>query len=206
MTTKKANEQVKDPKADIVKLRQMTGAGMMDCKNALTEAAGDFRKAQEIIRKRGLDIAKKKSTREAKEGQIISYIHAGGKLGVLVEINCESDFVARNEIFQEFARDIAMQVAAAHPLFISPEHIPEDELAREKSQYDSEVKNKPDDVKEKIIQGKLKKRFEDICLLNQKFIKDDSRIIQDLLTETIAKIGENIVIRRFVRFELGGSE
>lgn len=195
----------KDSKTDLIKLRQLTGAGMMDCKQALEEAGGDLKVAQDILRKRGLDIAKKKSAREAKEGQIISYIHSGGKLGVLVEINCESDFVARNEIFQLFARDIAMQVAASHPLYVSSENIPSEELEKEKSQFEEEVKGKPANVREKVIEGKLAKRFEDICLLNQKYIKDDSRSVLDYLNETIAKLGENIVIRRFIRFEVGGS-
>lgn len=195
-----------DQKETLVKLRELTGAGMLDCSKALTEAAGDLKTAQEIIRKKGLDIAKKKATREAKEGQIITYIHAGGKLGVLVEINCESDFVARNETFQTFSRDIAMQIAAGHPLYVSPENIPTDDLNREKSLFLEEVKNKPQNVQEKILEGKMAKRFEDICLLNQKFIKDDSKTVQEYLSETIAKIGENIVIRRFARFEVGGSQ
>lgn len=196
----------KDDKADLLKLRQLTGAGMMDCKRALDEARGDLKEAQGILRKRGLDIAKKKSSREAKEGQILSYIHGGGKLGVLVEINCESDFVAKNEVFQAFARDIGMQIAASHPLYVSMEHIPAADLEREKAHFRDEVKGKPPEVQEKILEGKLVKRFEEICLLNQKFIKDDSRTVQDYLSETIAKIGENIVIRRFVRFEVGGSD
>lgn len=200
------SNHLKESKAELVKLREMTGAGMMDCKKALEESGGDLKKAQEIIRKRGLDIAKKKSSREVKEGQIASYIHAGGKLGVVVEINCETDFVARNEVFQTFSRDIAMQIAAAHPLYVCAEEIPAADLEKEKSIFEDEVKNKPDAVREKIIQGKLSKRFEDICLLNQKFIKDDTRTVQDYLNETIAKLGENIVIRRFKRFEVGGSE
>ncbi|MBI3307234.1 MAG: elongation factor Ts [Candidatus Omnitrophica bacterium] len=199
------NTPTQDSKADLLKLRELTGAGMMDCKQALSEAQGDLKKAQELIRKKGLDIAKKKSTREAREGQIISYIHSGGKLGVLLEINCESDFVAKNETFQLFAKDIAMQIAAAYPLYVSSENIPAADMEREKSNFCDEVKGKPENVQEKIIQGKLSKRYEDICLLNQKFIKDDSRTVQDYLNETIAKIGENIVIRRFVRYEVGGS-
>ena len=194
-----------DPKTTLVKLRELTGAGMMDCKKALDEAKGDMKTAQEIIRRKGLDIAKKKSTREAKQGQVISYIHGAGKLGVLVEINCETDFVAKNETFQTFARDIAMQIAAAHPLYVKPEDMPAADLEREKANYAAEVQGKPAEVKEKILQGKLAKRFEEICLLNQKFIKDDSRTVQDYLNESIAKIGENIVIRRFVRYELGGN-
>ncbi|MCM8775554.1 MAG: elongation factor Ts [Candidatus Omnitrophica bacterium] len=192
-------------KSDLIKLREMTSAGMTDCKQALVEAKGDLKQAQEILRRKGLDIAKKKSLREAKEGQIVSYIHTGAKLGVLIEINCETDFVAKNSLFQTFARDIAMQVAAAHPLYVKAEDIPAADLERERANFLEEVKGKPKDVQEKIVQGKLAKRFEDICLLNQRFIKDDSRTVQDYLTETIAKVGENIVIRRFVRFEVGGS-
>ena len=201
MTTK----AVKFSSADLTKLRELTGAGMMDCKNALVEAGGDLKGAQDVIRKKGLDIAKKKSTREAREGQIISYIHAGGKLGVLLEVNCETDFVAKNETFQSFTRDIAMQIAAAHPLYVSPENIPAADLEKEKAIFLEQVKDKPEQVRNKIIEGKLMKRYEDICLLNQKFVKDDSRTVQDILTEFIAKIGENIIIRRFVRFEVGGN-
>ncbi len=194
----------KNDKEVLLKLRELTGAGMMECKAALVEAKGDLKTAQDIIRRKGLDIAKKKSTRETKEGQIISYIHSGGKLGVLVEINCESDFVAKNEQFQEFARNIAMQIAAAFPLYVTAEDIPAADLAREKGNFEEELKNKPEAVREKILQGKLAKRFEDVCLLNQKYIKDDSKTVQDYLNENIARIGENIVIRRFVRFEVGG--
>ena len=203
MTTMTVNQQ--NFKADLVKLRELTGAGMGDCSSALKEAHGDIKAAQDIIRKKGLDIARKKSTREAKEGVMASYIHAGSKLGVLVEINCESDFVARNEIFQTFARDIAMQVAAAHPLYVRAEDMPADVLEKEKSMFADEVKGKPDAIREKILAGKLSKRFEEICLLNQKFIKDDSRTVQDYVSETIGKLGENIVIRRFVRLEVGGA-
>ena len=201
MTTK----EVKFSSADLTKLRELTGAGMMDCKNALVEAGGDLKGAQDVIRKKGLDIAKKKSTREAREGQIVSYIHAGGKLGVLLEINCETDFVAKNETFQSFTRDIAMQIAAAHPLYVRPEDISAADLEKETAVFFEQVKDKPEQVRNKIIEGKLMKRYEDICLLNQKFIKDDSRTVQDLLNEFIAKIGENIIIRRFVRFEVGGN-
>ena len=192
-------------KEDIVKLREMTGAGMMDVKKALVEANGNFEAAKDIIRKKGLDSAKKKSSREVREGQVISYIHAGGKLGVLVEINCETDFVAKNEKFQEFARNVAMQIAAAFPIYVSPEQIPTDVIEREKAVFFDSVKDKPEAVREKILEGKLSKRYEDICLLNQKFIKNDSQTIQDYLSEIIATIGENIVIRRFVRFEVGGA-
>lgn len=195
---------VNDAKANLVKLRELTGAGMLDCSQALKEAGGDLKQAQEVIRRKGLDIAKKKSTREAKEGVIFSYIH-GNKLGVMLEINCESDFVARNEHFQELCKNMGMQIAAAFPLYVSQEDIPAEKLEKEKSNFAEEVKGKPEAVKEKILQGKLAKRFEDICLLDQKYIKDDSKTVRDYLNETIARTGENIVIRRFVRYELGGS-
>ncbi|HNX69012.1 MAG TPA: translation elongation factor Ts [Candidatus Omnitrophota bacterium] len=201
MTTK----EVKINSADLTKLRELTGAGMMDCKAALVEAGGDVKAAQDVIRKRGLDIAKKKSTREARQGQIFSYIHAGGKLGVIVEINCESDFVAKNETFQAFARDISMQIAAGHPLYVNSDAIPAADLAKEKEIFLDQVKGKPEAVQAKILEGKLAKRYEEICLLNQKFIKDDTKTVNDILTEIIAKIGENIIIRRFVRFEVGGN-
>ncbi len=190
---------------DITKLRELTGAGMMDCKNALVETSGDIQKAQDIIRKKGLDIAKKKSSREAREGQITSYIHSGGKLGVLLEVNCETDFVAKNETFQAFIRDLSMQIAAAHPLYVRAEDIPVAELERESAVFLDQVKDKPEEVRKKILEGKLSKRYEEICLMNQKFIKDDSKTIKDLVTEAIAKIGENIIVRRFVRFEVGGN-
>lgn len=194
-----------DAKNNLVKLRELTGAGMMECKKALDEAKGDLQEAQKIIRKKGLDIAKKKSTREVKEGQIISYIHSGGKLGVLLEINCETDFVAKNDTFQAFAKDVAMQIAAGFPLYVDEQGIPAADLEKEKEVFRSQVAGKPQEVQEKIIQGKLTKRYEEICLLDQKFIKDDSKTIQDYLNEMIAKIGENIVIRRFVRYEVGSS-
>lgn len=193
-----------DPKANLTKLRELTGAGMLDCSQALKEANGDLKAAQEIIRRKGLDIAKKKATREAKEGLIYSYIH-GSKLGVMVEVNCESDFVARNENFQELCKNIAMQIAAGFPLYVSPENIPAADLEREKSNFAAEVKGKPEAVQQKILEGKMAKRFEEICLLNQKYIKDDSKTVQEYLNEVIARTGENIVIRRFVRYELGGS-
>ncbi|MBP9865792.1 MAG: elongation factor Ts [Candidatus Omnitrophica bacterium] len=196
---------IQNTKADLIKLRELTGAGMADCNSALKEANGDVKTAQDLIRKRGLDIAKKKSSREAKEGVISTYIHSGAKLGVMVEINCESDFVARNEIFQAFVKDIAMQIAAAHPLYVRADDIPADVLEKEKSMFAEEVKGKPEAIREKVLEGKMSKRFEDICLLNQKFIKDDSKTIDAYISDTIAKLGENIVIRRFVRFEVGGA-
>ncbi|MFA6600358.1 MAG: translation elongation factor Ts [Candidatus Omnitrophota bacterium] len=194
-----------DVKANLLKLREMTSAGMTDCRNALVEAQGDLKKAQEIIRIKGLDIAKKKSSRVAREGQIFSYIHTGSRLGVLLEINCESDFVGRNQIFQEFAKNVSMQIAAAHPLYVSSADMPADELEKEKAGLPEDVKKKPAEIQEKILQGKLAKRFEEVCLLNQKYIRDDSMTVQAYLSDTIAKLGENIIIRRFTRYEVGGS-
>jgi elongation factor Ts len=199
------NMTEQESKANLLKLRELTSAGMTDCRNALVEAGGDLKKAQEIIRMKGLDIAKKKSAREAKEGQIISYIHTGSKLGVLLEINCESDFVARNQIFQEFAKNVAMQIAAAHPLYVSSADVPSEEIEKEKASLPEDIKKKPLEIQEKILQGKLAKRFEDVCLLNQKYIRDDSMTVQTYLSDTIAKLGENIIVRRFVRYEVGGS-
>lgn len=192
-----------DVKANLVKLRELTGAGMMDCKKALDESGGDFEKAKDAIRKRGLDIAKKKSSREAKEGQIVSYIHGAGKLGVLVEINCETDFVARNDDFKAFTKEIAMQIAAGHPFYVHRDEIPADVIAKEKEMFEEQVAGKPNDVREKILQGKLEKRYEDICLMDQKYLKDDSKTVAEYVNEVIARIGENIVIKRFARFEIG---
>ncbi|MFC1809304.1 translation elongation factor Ts [Candidatus Omnitrophota bacterium] len=187
----------------VQKLREKTGVGMMDCKKALVESEGDFEKAIEYLRKKGMDTAKKKAGRSTKEGLIASYIHMGGKIAVLVEVNCETDFVAKNDQFQEFTRDIAMQVAAAQPRYVSRDDVPAEFLEKEKAIFKDQIKNKPENVIEKIIAGKVNKVFEDICLLEQAFIKDNTRKIQDYLTETIAKIGENISIKRFARFEVG---
>lgn len=184
-------------------LREMTGAGVMDCTQALREAKGDLTRAQEILRQKGAAIAQKKSGRTAKEGQVFSYVHLGGKIGVLVEINCETDFVARNGEFQQFGRDIAMQVAAAQPLFVSREQADPKWIEGEKRVFAEQVKDKPAAMQEKIIQGKIDKRFEEVCLLDQKFIRDDKKTIQNLLTELISKFGEHVAIRRFSRFELG---
>ena len=190
--------------ADQVKeLRIQTGAGIMDCKRALAEAKGDFQVAQDLLRKRGFEIAQKKAGRVAKEGQTFSYIHSGGKIGVLVEINCETDFVARNSEFQQFGRDIAMQIAASSPLFVSREEIDSEWLEHEKEIYRAQVKDKPAGIQDQIIQGKLEKRFEETCLLDQKFIKDEDITIQNLLTALISKLGENVILKRFRRFEVG---
>lgn len=184
-------------------LRELTGAGIMDCKRALNEAKGNVEQAKDFLRKQGLATAAKKAGRSAKEGQIFSYIHLGGKIGVMVEINCETDFVARNAEFQAFGKDVAMQIAAAQPLAVSREDINPAWAEKEKEIFREQVKDKPANIQEKIIQGKLDKRFEEVCLLDQKFIKDDSKTIKELLTALIAKLGENVIIRRFHRIEIG---
>jgi len=184
-------------------LREKTNAGFMDCKNALLEVKGNIDKAIEVLRKRGLVIAAKKSSRAAKEGCIESYIHLGGKIGVLVEINCETDFVARNEQFRQFVKDIAMQIAATNPRFLKVEDVPPEVTEKEKEILKSQAGNKPQAILEKMISGKLNKFYQEVCLLEQPFIKDEKIKIKDYLTSVIAKIGENIVIRRFTRYQLG---
>jgi elongation factor Ts len=186
-------------------LRNKTGAGMMDCKKALSETNGDVEKAVEYLRKKGVSAAEKKAGRETKQGSIISYIHGGGRIGVLVEINCETDFVARNENFQNFARDIGMHVAATNPRFLNREAVPADILEKEKEIHRAQLRDqkKPEAMMEKIIEGKLNRFYEENCLLEQAFVKNPDVTIGDYLKETIAKIGENIVITRYVRFELG---
>ncbi|MBI2604587.1 MAG: translation elongation factor Ts [Deltaproteobacteria bacterium] len=196
--------------AGLVKdLREKTGAGMMDCKKALTETSGDFEKAVEFLRKKGLSSAAKKAGRTASEGLISSYIHAGGKIGVLVEINCETDFVARNEQFQAFVRDVAMHIAAANPRYVRPDEVPDAVIDKEREIFLAQLKqdpknvSKPPQVMEKIIAGKARKFLDEVCLVNQAYVKDPGKTIAQLTTEVIAKIGENIVIRRFTRFQLG---
>ena len=192
--------------ATLVKqLREKTGAGMMDCKQALTECDGDIDKAVDFLRKRGLATAQKRAGRALTEGTVQSYIHMGGKLGVLVEINCETDFVAKNEDFVNFARNIAMHIAASNPLGIRPEDIPEAIVNREKEIYQAQTLElgKPENVVAKIVEGKLTKFFKENCLLNQPYVRDPDLTIEDLLNELIAKIGENITIRRYVRFQTG---
>jgi elongation factor Ts len=191
--------------ADKVKeLREKTNAGMMDCKKALAESGGDMEKAIDILRQKGLATAAKKAGRSASQGLIGSYIHMD-KLGVLVEINCETDFVAKTDDFKGLVRDIAMHIAAANPTYISREDVPQDVIKREREIYRAQVTNKPPQVVEKIIDGKLEKFFSDTCLLEQVFIKDPEgkQKIKDLITEKVAKLGENIVLRRFARFQLG---
>lgn len=192
--------------AEMVKqLREATNAGVLDCKKALTETNGNFEAAVEILRKKGLATAAKKAGREANEGLIGSYVHPGSKIASLVEVNCETDFVARTEEFQQLARDLAMHVTASRPQYISREDVPADVIAKEREIYRAEASNsgKPAEVIERIVDGKLEKWFEEVCLLEQPFIKDPQITIKDLLTSRIASLGENIKIRRFCRFEVG---
>jgi elongation factor Ts len=188
-------------------LREKTGAGMMDAKKALEEAGGDFEKAVDILRQKGLSAAAKKAARVAAEGTVAYYIHMGGKIGVMVEVNSETDFVAKNPDFQQFAKDVAMHIAAANPQFLSRDTVPADVLARERAVYEAQAKEsgKPAAVIGKIVEGKLEKFYADSCLMEQVYIKDpDGKLkIKDLLNQMVAKIGENIVIRRFVRYQLG---
>jgi len=186
-------------------LRTKTGAGMMDCKEALTASAGDVEKAIEYLRKKGMSAATKRSSKAAKEGVVASYIHMGGRIGVMVEVNCETDFVAKTEDFQQMAKDIAMHVAASNPLFLKPEEIPPKVMEREKEIYRSQAlaEKKPEKIWERIIEGKLKKYYEEVCLLQQKFIKNTDITVETLVSNMIAKTGENIMVRRFARFQLG---
>jgi elongation factor Ts len=189
---------------DLIKtLREKTNAPMMDCKKALSEANGDIKTAMEILKKRGQIVALKKSGRSAKEGIIETYIHSNNKIGVLIEINCETDFVGRNEEFRRFAKDICMQVAASSPAYVSREEVPKSIIDREKEVFKEQLKGKPENVMEKIINGKLEKFYSEVCLLDQAFIKDDKLTIKECLSNLIGKIGENILIRRFVRFQVG---
>lgn len=188
----------------VVKLRSMIGAGIVECKKALEEAGGDLNKAVDILRKRGEVKAEKKGERVTKSGLIHAYIHGGGGIGALVEVLCETDFVARNADFQDFIHDIAMQVAAANPLYLSPEDIPAEVLEKEKEFYLADVEGKPAAIAEKIIGGKLQKYYSEVCLLKQQFIKDEDLMVEDLIKNKIAVIGENIQIKRFVRYALGG--
>lgn len=191
----------------VKELREKTGAGIMDCKEALTNTDGDMEKAVEFLRKKGLATAAKRAGRAMSEGAIQSYIHMGGKLGVMVEVNCETDFVAKNDDFQEFARNIAMHIAATNPLGIQPEDIPEEVINKEKEIYRAQALElgKPENIVDKIADGKLNKFIKDNCLMNQPYVRDPEKSVSDLLNELIAKIGENITISRFVRFQVGES-
>lgn len=191
-------EQVKE-------LREKTGSGMMECKKALTEAEGDMARALTILRERGLAAAAKKSARPTREGTIGEYVHTGGKLGVLVEVNCETDFVARTDQFQQLVRDIAMQIAAHNPLFVSRQEVGEDVLAKEREIYRNQAvaAGKPEAIVDKIVEGKLNKYYSEVCLYEQPFIKDPEHNIQELIASTIAILKENISVRRFARFKVG---
>ncbi|MBP9828113.1 translation elongation factor Ts [Patescibacteria group bacterium] len=192
--------------ADVQKLREMTGAGMMDAKKALTEASGDLEKAVDVLRKSGAMKAAKKADRATAEGRVHTYTHGTGKLAVLIEVMCETDFVARNEGFVEFCQDLAMHIAAAAPQYVSRDQVPADLVAREEAVHRDMLaaEGKPAEVVSKILEGKMTKFYEEICLLDQKFVKDDSMTISQLLESKIAKIGENLKIGRFVRIVLGG--
>jgi len=189
----------------VKELRERTGAGMMDCKKALEEAQGDMEKAVEILRQKGLAAAAKKAGRVAAEGVVEAYIHGGGRIGVLVEINCETDFVAKTDEFKAFARDIAMQIAASKPEYVRREEVPQEVIEKEREILRAQALNegKPANVVEKMVEGRIEKFFKEVCLLEQPFIKNPDVTVKELLNEKIAKIGENINIRRFVRFELG---
>jgi elongation factor Ts len=193
--------------AMVKELREKTGAGMMDCKSALKDCDGDMSKAVDFLRKKGLATAQKRAGRAMSEGTIQSYIHMGGKIGVMVEVNCESDFVAKNEDFQEFARNIAMHIAATNPVAINQEEVPQELVDKEMEIYRAQAKEmgKPENIAEKISEGKLQKFFKENCLMNQAYVRDPEKTIADFLNEQIAKIGENITIKRFSRFQLGES-
>lgn len=190
---------------DVKELRDRTGAGMMECKAALTETGGDMEKAIDLLRSKGAARAAKRSAREASEGAVGSYIHMGGRIGVLVEVNCETDFVARNEEFQQLVRDIAMHIAAAAPTAVSREEIPEEVVERERAVYQQQLADsgKPEKIWDKIVEGKLDKFFQESTLLEQAFVKDPDITVGDLVTQASARTGENIVVRRFARFALG---
>lgn len=193
-------------KVELVKeLREKSSAGMMDCKKALVESNGDIKKAEEILKEKGLAKASKKASRATKEGIIDSYIHTGSTIGVMVEVNCETDFVARSEMFKNFVHDIALHITAAAPLYVSKEYVPQEVLDKEKELYRKQALNegKPEKIIDKIAEGKLKKYYEENCLLEQLFVKDNDVKIGDLLKQHIAKMGENIVIKRFERYILG---
>ncbi len=191
-------EQVKE-------LREKTGVGIMDCKKALKECNGDMEQAVDHLRKKGIATAKKRGGRTASEGQVASYVHAGGRLGVLVEINCETDFSGKTEDFTEFARNVAMHIAAANPIAVDREGVPEDVVAREREIYSTQAKEsgKPEKIIEKIVDGKMNKFYSEACLLEQPYVKNPDITVQDYLNEMIAKTGENIIIRRFARYQLG---
>jgi elongation factor Ts len=187
----------------VKQLREKTNAGMMDCKRALTESGGDLEKAEAILRTKGIASASKKASRATKEGVVASYIHLQGKVGVLVEVNCETDFVAKNENFRAFVKDITLHIAAAHPLYVSREEVPAQTIESERAIYQAQVKGKPENVVNKIVEGKLDKFYGTMCLLEQGFIKNPDQTIKELVGAKVAELGENIVIRRFTRYLVG---
>jgi elongation factor Ts len=190
----------------VKELRNATGAGVLDCKEALEANDGDFEKAVAYLREKGMAAAAKRASREAQEGVIGSYVHAGSKLAGLIEVNCETDFVAHTDEFQELAHDLAMQVVAAKPLYLTPEDVPADVLEQEKADYRGEMQasGKPESIIERIVEGKLQKYYEEACLMEQPFIKDTAITVRELVQQRNALLGENIIVRRFVRFEVGG--
>ncbi len=190
-------------KENVKALREKTGAGVLDCKNALVETGGDFDRAAEILRKKGHHIAEKKSSRTTKEGRIGSYIHFNGKVGVMVEVNCETDFVAKNDLVEQLLKDLCMQVAATNPMAVCKEDVDPQVVEEKKAEFQRGVSDKPAEIIEKVISGKLEAFYKEKCLLEQPFIKDDSQTIGNVLTACIAKLGENIKVNRFARFEVG---
>lgn len=192
----------------VKELREKTGAGFMDCKNALTEAEGDMEKAVDLLRQKGIDVAMSREGKAAEEGIIASYVHAGNQIGVLVDLRCETDFVARTDEFREFGRDLAMQVAALAPKWIAPEDVPCEVVEREREVLTKQAleEGKPEHIVEKMVEGRLQKFYEDVCLLKQPFIRDDSLSIEDKLNELIAQCGERVVVARFVRYQVGEDE
>jgi elongation factor Ts len=192
---------------DVMELREITGVGMMDCKKALTECNGDMEKAKDYLREKGLADNKKKAARIAAEGIVDSYIHLGGKIGVIVEVNCETDFVAKTDNFKQFVHNVAMQIAAAKPTYVTKDEVKQDEIEKEKeilrAQAKNEPKPKPDAIIEKMVEGRIEKYYKEVCLLEQPYVKDSDITVAQMLNETSAKIGEKISIRRFVRYEMG---
>lgn len=195
------------PKPEEIKeLRRITGAGMLDCKKALVETEGDIKKATDMMRKKGLAVVAKKAERTASMGIIDAYIHLGGKVGVLIEVNCETDFVAKTEEFKLLAKELAMQIAAANPSYVSRDNVPKEDLEREKEIQMDRIKqegDKPEHILEKIVEGRMAKFYEENCLLEQPSIRDTSKSVQDVINETIAKLGENILVNKFARFQIG---
>lgn len=187
----------------VQKLREMTAASILDCKNAIDEAHGDLTAAVEFLRKKGIASAIKKLSRQTKDGLISSYIHQGGKIGVLIELNCETDFVAKTKEFSELSHELSMQIAASSPIYIKREEVPEDVIAKEREIYKEQIKNKPPNVIDKIVDGKMDKYFAQVCLTEQPFIKEPKTDVDSLVKQYIAKLGENISVRRFIRFEVG---